>query len=83
MSLKDALLTAITQPKELRELLSNPNIIQKLELAGISILMYELHAPSVTAKKNTGLGNTLCGRARGMRNSLVTCKRCLSKLSKS
>ena len=82
MSLKDNLLNAISQPKELRDLLTNQNIVQKLESVGIAIQVYELHAPSLTAKKRVGFGNTLCGRQRGMRNNYVTCKRCLAKMPK-
>lgn len=81
MTLKNSLLMAIAEPRELRELLI-ADLLRKLETIGITVHLYELHAPAPGAKKQTGLGVTLCSRPRGMRNPMLTCKRCLAKLAK-
>lgn len=83
MTTKNTLLSVISEPLELRKLLRERSVVDKLELIGIAVQVYELHAPAVEAKKKTGLGVTLCGRARGMRHSLITCKKCLSKVNEN
>lgn len=80
MTLKKILLGAAEDPKALREALESAEVARKFELAGIDFQIYQLHAPALGAKKTFGLGITLCGRSRGMRNQLVTCKKCLAKL---
>lgn len=79
--MKNILLQAISDPQQFRKTLTDPQVIHRLELIGITVRLYQLHAPAESAKKTKGLGVTLCGRARGMRSSLITCKRCLAKLS--
>lgn len=82
MALKSELLNCAKRPEEVRKLLSDQEVVRQLELAGIELRFYELHAPAVGAKKSRGLGVTLCGRHRGMRSSVVTCKKCLARSEK-
>jgi hypothetical protein len=82
MLTKTDFLECVQDPLAMRTLFRDPLVVKKLEGIGIAINIYELHAPSVGAKKEQGLGVTLCGRSRAMRSSVVTCKKCLAKLTK-
>lgn len=68
-----------TNPLDVRAALSDPTVLDALSLIGVLPKVLELHAPALTARKPTGLGDTLCG-IRGTRHGDVTCLRCLKKL---
>jgi len=80
MDTKIELLELIKDQSGLRTLLREPVIVKKLESIGVSVRVFELHAPAKGAKRREGLGVTLCGRNRAMRNTTVTCKKCIGKL---
>jgi len=85
MSFKDDVLDAVANsPDTVRNALRDPEVLAALGDIGIGgaggIQVLELHAPSATAKRHTGLGRTLCGR-NGIRHPIVTCKNCLKTLA--
>lgn len=79
MPISTVSLSSLT-PQTARKLLKDPAVRKRLQSAGIQIRIFELHAPAINAKRTFGYGVTLCGRSKGMRNSYITCKRCMSKL---
>lgn len=77
----DFINAAQNQPEELREMLKNPAVASALEALGIQLRVFELHAPSESSRVSHGLGPTLCND-RGRRHpTIVTCKKCLNKLT--
>ena len=83
MAFKDDLLDLIdTDPAVVRDTLQD-KAVQKA-LASIGILLdescvRELHHSGLNARKDTGKGDTLCGKEGIRHPTLVTCKNCLKK----
>jgi len=78
---KNAFLQEIREnPASLRELLSDGTISTALSDIGVQPKIWQLHAPSLSSPKKTGIGKTLCG-INGTRHQDVTCKNCLKKLA--
>ncbi len=80
MDLKAVLLESVrNDPAHVRDVFSDASVARALGSIGVGriagIEVFELHAPSVGARKVTGLGATLCGRT-GIRHQMVTCKQC-------
>lgn len=73
----NALLGGLQDVVAVRKFFRSKKTIDLLYSMGIEIRVFELHAPSVSAKKSYGLGQTLCGRKNRMRHSQITCKKCL------
>lgn len=83
MALREQLLSAIAEdPSSVRDLLSESDVLTKLNSIGFLPKILELHSPSTNSRKFDGMGETLCG-IRGSRHTVVTCRRCLSKLAKT
>jgi len=75
---KAILQQVVSDPLVLRKILSSKEIQEALGNIGLFVKKLELHAPSKSSKRLTGLGETLCGR-RGTRHAKVTCRQCKSK----
>ena len=71
----DIVALAQSKPIELRDALTDTEVLKALRDIGILPKVLELHAPSTQSRKSDGLGAALCGR-NGTRHRIVTCKQC-------
>jgi hypothetical protein len=80
MTLRHELLNAIAADAiAMRKLFNDAEINSAMSDIGVLLKTLELHAPSPTAGRRTGLGRTLCG-INGTRHPSVTCTKCLKKI---
>ena len=71
-------------PIGFRKALQDNKVLKALSDIGVPpyFQILELHAPHPKARKNKGVGMTLCGR-KGTRHMTVTCKDCLNRKAKN
>jgi hypothetical protein len=81
MTSGDLINAAQNQPEQLRDLLKNPQVVAALEALGVQLTVFELHAPSKNSRTSYGIGPTLCNDRARRHPTLVTCKKCLKKLT--
>jgi len=80
MALREQILRLARQkPIEVRDALSDPEVLRALSDIAVLPRVLEMHAPSPRSRKRNGVGPTLCGR-NGTRHEIVTCKQCQNAL---
>lgn len=80
MSIKQQLLAEVAgRPSMVRDMFTDPDVLDALNSIGVLPKVLELHAPCSGARTLNGLGRTLCG-INGTRHNIVTCERCKKKL---
>jgi len=67
-------------PGKLRGLFQDRAVQDALARIGLQVTVLELHAARSGARDAFGLGSTLCGINGRRHATLVTCKRCLTRL---
>src|SRR5262245_12762223 len=68
-------------PGRVRTLFQDRAVQEALARVGVHVTAIELHAPRDRVRDPHGVGSTLCGINGRRHATLVTCKRCLTRMS--